>query len=172
MIQYLARVAALLSAGLCVTTGSSATNDPRSPNLGDWHLLHSANPRGGPDAVSMVHTADTSRSDLDLAGLMLRCSEKDVDLVIVMVTPLPPQARPSVTIGANGIERRFDASIVSPGAELLLPAEAMTFARGVWQSAHELSIRVTWTQGSVGGVVPIDGLADALATLPPKCPIR
>ena len=142
--------------------------------LGSW-ISSKPSPVAVPTIIelSAFHdTADTSRSDLDLAGLMLRCSEKDVDLVIVMVTPLPPQARPSVTIGANGIERRFDASIVSPGAELLLPAEAMTFARGVWQSAHELSIRVTWTQGSVGGVVPIDGLADALATLPPKCPIR
>jgi hypothetical protein len=89
-----------------------------------------------------------------------------------MVTPFPPQARPAVTISANGNEWRFDASIVSPGAELLLPMEAMGVVGGAWRSVHELAVKVSWPQGSVAGVIPIDGMAEALATLGPKCPIR
>jgi hypothetical protein len=103
---------------------------------------------------------------------MLRCGEKGIDVVIVMVTPFPPQARPAVTISANGNEWRFDASIVSPGAELLLPMEAMGVVGGAWRSVHELAVKVSWPQGSVAGVIPIDGMAEALATLGPKCPIR
>jgi hypothetical protein len=172
MIHYLARASALLFAGIAVVAAASAADNPPPPKLGDWHLLRSANPQGGPDAVSMIHTADTGRSDLELAGLMLRCGEKGVDLVVVVVTPFPPPARPSVMIGANGKEWRFDASIVSPGAELLLPMEAMSLARGTWQSARELTIKVSSPEQSFGGVIPIDGLADALSTLVTKCPAR
>jgi hypothetical protein len=171
MIQYLIPVTAFLSAGLGILAAATA-NDQAPPRLGEWRLLQSANPHGGPDAVSMIHTADTGRSDLDLAGLMLRCSEKGVDLVIVVVTPVPPQARPSVTIRANDQEWRFDARIVSPGAELLLPIEAMSLTRSSWQSARELAIKVSWPEHTFGGVIPIEGLAEALAILIPKCPAR
>jgi hypothetical protein len=167
MIAYLTPVSAFLSAGLGVLAAASA-NDQARP--GDWYLVQSANPHGGPDAISMIHNADTSRSDLDLAGLMLRCSEKGVDVAIVVVTPVPPQARPAVTIRANDQEWRFDASIVSPGAELLLPGEATNLTRSSWQSAGELAVKVSWLEHSFGGVIPIDGLTQALAILIPKCP--
>jgi len=119
----------------------------------------------------MSHTADVIRSDLDLAGMMLRCAEKDgAEIIIVAVTPFPPAARPSVTIGAAGKEFRFDARVVPPGAQLLLPPEAMTLATGPWQLAHELTVKVVSQEQSFGGVIPIDGLADALATLTANCP--
>jgi hypothetical protein len=137
-----------------------------------WRLLRTANPRGGPDAISMSHTADTMRSDLDLAGLMLRCGDKGTEVVIVVVSPFPPRARPSVTIGANGKELQFEASIVSPGAELLLPAEAAHLAAGAWQSAHELAIKVSSQDQSFGGVIPIDGLGQAFAKLSASCLAR
>jgi hypothetical protein len=171
MIQYLTPVTAFLSAGLGILVAATANNQA-PPRLGEWHLLQSANPHGGPDAVSMIHTADTGRSDLDLAGLMLRCSEKGIDLVIVVVTPVPPQARPNVRIRANDQEWRFDASIISPGAELLLPMAAMSLTRSSWQSARELAVKVSSPERSFGGVIPIDGLAEALATLISKCPTR
>jgi hypothetical protein len=170
MWHYLTRVAAVLFAGVGAVAVASTADNP--PNLADWHLLRSADPRGGPDAVSMMHTADTGRSDLDLAGLMLRCGEKRVDLAIVVVTPFPPRARPTVTISANGKEWQFDANVVSPGAELLLPNEAMSLVTGAWQSVHELSVRVLSPGQSVGGVIPIDGAANALSTLMTKCPAR
>ena len=134
-----------------------------------WRLLRTANPRGGPDAISMSHTADTLRSDLELAGLMLRCSEKGPDVVIVVVSPFPPRAHPRVTIGADGKELQFEASVVSPGAELLLPAEAAHLAAGAWQSAHELVIKVSSQDQSFGGVIPIDGLGEAFVKLSASC---
>ena len=140
----------------------------------------------------MSHTSDMMRSDLDLAGLMLRChdartqgtgtqgmgmqrqesapTDSGAEVVIVVVTPFPPRAVPSVTIGAAGKEWHFDAHVVPPGAELLLPAEAARLAAGQWQSMHELTVKVSWQERSFGGIIPIDGLADALATLTASCP--
>lgn len=138
--------------------------------ISDWRLLRTANPRGGADAVSMIHTADITRSDPELAGLMLRCGEHGAEVIIVVVTPFPPRAQPDVTVGADGKEWRFTARVVSPGAELLLPAEATGLATGPWQLTHELVVKVSSPEQSFGGVVPIDGLGAALATLAANCP--
>jgi hypothetical protein len=172
MPHFFGCVCALLFAGSIAVATAVAANGPAPPAVGGWHLIRSANPRGGPDAVSMSHTADLSRSDLDLAGLMLRCGDQSLEVVIVVVTPFPPRARPSVTIGADGKEWRFDASIVPPGAELLLPKEATSLATGPWQLAHELAVKVSSSEQSFGGVVPIDGLGNALTTLTRNCPAR
>jgi hypothetical protein len=139
----------------------------------------------------MSHTSDMTRSDLDLAGLMLRCHDtgtamqgvdatsptvQDDDtngigaqIAIVVVTPFPPRARPSVTIGAAGKEWHFDARVLPPGVELLLPSQATDLASGPWQSTPELAVKVSWQERSFKGVIPIDGLADALATMAGNC---
>src|SRR5262249_50004523 len=35
---------------------------------GTWRLVRTPNPRGGPDAVSIMETADTARSDMTSSG--------------------------------------------------------------------------------------------------------
>ena len=172
MHRYCAKAAVLLLAASMVLTAALAANEPKETTGSGWRLIRSKNPQGGPDAVSMSHTADITRSDLELAGLMLRCTDQGVDLVVVVVTPFPPRAHPAVTVSANNKEWRFDTHVVPPGAELLLPAEATALASGPWQSAHELAVKVSSPEQSFGGVIPIDGLAGALATLIPNCPAR
>jgi hypothetical protein len=137
---------------------------------GAWHLLRTANPHGGADAVSMSHTADVTRSDPDLAGLMLRCGEIGAGVVIVVISAFPPRAQPSVTIGPEGKEWRFETHVLPPGAELLLPAQATALAMAPWQSAHELTVKISSPEQSFGGVIAIDGLGTALATLTANCP--
>ena len=141
----------------------------KNGSSGGWHFLRSANPHGGPEAISVSHTADITRSDIDLAGMMLKCGEHGPEVVIVVVTPFPPRARPEVTIAAAGKEWRFAPSIVPPGAQLLLPADATQLAAGPWQMAHELSVKVTSPEQSFAGVIPIDGLAGAFAELSVSC---
>lgn len=159
-----------LIAGLGVFLAAASPDAPRLQPTGGWHLLRTANPQGGADAVSMSHTADVTQSDPDLAGLMLRCGEKGAEVVVVVVSLFPPRAHPSVTIGADGKEWRFEARVVSPGAELLLPAEATGLAMGPWQSVHELAVKVSSPEQSFDGVISIDGLAAALTTLAANCP--
>jgi len=170
MPRHYARAAATFLAGLALIAAPAAADTQRPKPPSDWHLLRTANPRGGPDAVSISHTADITRSDLDLAGILLHCGEKGVEVMIVVVTPFSPLARPDVTISTGSKEWRLSAHVVSPGAELLLPAEAMSLATGPWQSARELAVKVTSQEQSFGGIVPIEGIADALATLAANCP--
>jgi hypothetical protein len=54
------------------TGGAERARNPES--MGGWHLVRTRNPYGGADAISIMRTADASRSDLDLAGLMIRCA--------------------------------------------------------------------------------------------------
>jgi hypothetical protein len=146
---------------------SSAAEAPIRSN--SWRLVRSANPTGGPDAVSVARTADISRSDLDFVGLMLRCSGESAEVAIIALTPFPPKAKPSVHIGANGEDSQFVAQVVPPGAELLLPLEATALAYGPWQRVHELSVTVTSPEQSFAGIIQIDGLSEALTTLRTNC---
>jgi hypothetical protein len=172
---------AILLVSLCGFTALG----PASAQGSGWRLLQTANPQGGGPAVSMSHTADMGHSDLDLAGLMLRCHEtgdqgtgtdtasahdKTVEVAIIVVTPFPPRAQPAVTISAADKEWHFAARVVPPGAELVLPVEAAELAAGPWQSMRELAVKVSSQERSFSGVIPIDGLADALATLAANCP--
>jgi hypothetical protein len=155
--------------GVLVIRAIAASGAEPQPTLG-WSLIRSANPRGGADSVSMIHTADTTRSDLNLAGLMLQYSELHAEVIVVVVSPFSPRAHPTVIVAADNGEWRFEAHVVPPGAELLLPAEASNLAAGRWQSAHELAVHVSSQEQSFAGVIPIDGLSAALVTLTANCP--
>jgi len=139
---------------------------------GGWRLMRTPNPLGGPDAVSMTHTADLIHSDPDLAGLMLRCAQSGAELLIVVVTPFPPGAHPDVTISGGGNEWHFAAQVVPPGAELLLPPESTTLVRTAWQSVRELAVKVSSPDQSFGGVIAVDGISTALANLMASCPVN
>ena len=144
--------------------------------IGTWRLVRTPNPSGGRDAVSIMETADMSKSDLDLAGLMLRCGESGVEVLLVLVRPLPPRADPKVTVSAGGRTADFTATIVPPGVAVLLPKEATTLATGVWKAAPELSVQISAVQGEderspIRGVISLAGLGEALALLLSNCPL-
>jgi hypothetical protein len=160
----------ILIAGFWLIGTPGLADNPQLQPAGDWRLLRSVSPRGGEDAVSMTRSAEIA-SDRDLAGLILRCHHRGAEVVIVVVTPFSPHAEPSVTIAADGRQWRFEASVVPPGAELLLPAEAADLAAGVWQASRQLRVRISLQEQSIGGVIPIDGLAGALGTLIANCPV-
>jgi hypothetical protein len=149
-----------------------AANAAETKSETGWHLIRTANPRGGADAVAMMHTADPSKSDIGLAGLMLRCSEKDLEIVIVATTPFAPRSHPRIILSAGKIETAFDATVVSPFSVLLLPPEATALIDGGWQLAPELLIEIDDQQAIIRGVVPLLGLKAAAAMLRTNCPIR
>src|ERR1700678_3016016 len=76
----------------CYDTAPSPLPPSRAQNVGSWRLVRTPNVRGGADAVSIMHIADSSRSDLDLAGLTLRCGENGIEALVVVVEPRPPRA--------------------------------------------------------------------------------
>ena len=136
----------------------------------NWRLVRTPNPGGGRDAVSIMRTADITRSDIDLAGLMLRCGENNTEVVVVLVHPIPPRAHPKVMISANGKSAEFTATVVPPGLAVLLPPGASALAAGPWQAAAELAIEIDDDQGPIRGIVSLAGLSTALRTLQSNCP--
>jgi hypothetical protein len=155
-----------------VPPGTPATPGAAAPSIapGHWRLVRTPNPGGGRDAVSIMQTADIARSDLGLAGLMLRCGENGTEVLVVLLRPVPPGAHPKVTLGAGGSNAEFVASVVPPGAAILLPQGAAALAAGAWQSAAQLAVQVDDDQGPIRGVVSLAGLGTALRTLLANCP--
>jgi hypothetical protein len=142
---------------------------PSEP-ISSWRLVKSKDPQGGADAVAIMHTADISKSDIGLAGLMLRCGNKDVEVVVITTTPFTPRAHPLVKLRVNKSEALFDATVVPPFSALLLPMDATRLADSVWQTASELSVQIDDQQTTVRGIVALTGLQAALANLRANCP--
>jgi len=134
-----------------------------------WRLVRTPDPIGGRDAVSITRTADVSKSDLEFAGLMLRCGDRSVEVLIVLVRPFPPRAHPKVDVSAGSATAEFTASVAQPEVLLLLPREATRLAAGSWQAATELTVTVEDERGAIRGVVPLTGLGHALALLRSNC---
>ena len=160
----------------------SAAGKPRTnsgtrtlgPEAGTWRLVRTPNPSGGPDAVSIMQTADTTRSDFDLAGLALRCQDGGVEVLIVLVGTLSLRSHPKVAVSAGGKSMDFTATVVPPGASLLLPKTATELATGLWTTTSEMTIQIETGQndsapGLIHGVVSLKGLSSSLPSLLAIC---
>lgn len=137
-----------------------------------WRLVRTPNAGGGAAAVSIMHTADVARSDLDLAGLMLRCGENGVEALVVIIDPRRPRAQPRIKLGTGGDSATFTASMVPPFSLILLPSDAAALLTGRWKSRPELAIEINGDGAPVHGVVPLAGLAEALQSLDDGCMSR
>jgi hypothetical protein len=159
------------------TTGKPRTNSGTGtlgPEAGAWRLVRTPNPSGGPDAVSIMQTADTTRSDFDLAGLAVRCQDGGVEVLIVLVGALSLRSHPKVAVSAGGKRMDFTATVVPPGASLLLPKTATELASGLWTATSEMTVQIETRQNDsapslIHGVVPLKGLSGALPSLLAIC---
>ena len=136
-----------------------------------WRFVRTPEPGGGKAAVGMMRTIDPRRSDPDIAGLWLRCSEKTdqlFEVLIVVVTPMPPRAKPAASVGSVHLE----ASVVPPGTAILLPKSALALARGPWQTMNELPIRIEHDGRAMAAVIPLAGFPAALDRLAANCSSR
>jgi hypothetical protein len=154
-----------------ITPAAAATTERTlsSQLAGGWRLVRTHNPTGGADAISVMHTADTSRSDLDLIGLMIRCKETDTEVLIVLLRPFPFRTSPHVAFGKPRNETEFRATIAPPGTLILLPREATSLVSGPWQTLEDLFVRVDYDQSTIRGVVKLAGLEAASKKLQTTC---
>jgi len=138
--------------------------------LGDgWRLAKTRDSSSNAEIVSIMHVADISKSDINLAGLSLRCGQDGLQAVLILLEPLPRSNHPTVVVKTDSKRSEFEAAVTQGGEALLLPGLASTLARGDWQTASELSIEIAARPNPIQGVVPIRGLAAALRSLPPNC---
>jgi len=155
---------ALLSSAPAPTEAPSAAQKTESST--DWPLIRTPNPKGGPDAVAITRTADTSKSDPDLAGLIVRCQDKPgLEVLLALVRPLPPRRKREVTLGLRTAKPVVQAEISETGTALILPIEP-----SVLTSQAELTVGVSDPDGPIQGVIPLDGLVRGLARLSASCP--
>ena len=141
-------------------------------SVGTWRLVRTPGRGGGPGEVSIAQTADASRSDIELVGLMLRCSDTGFDVLVIFLKPFPPRAHPKVKLTTGRETVLLDATVIPPGAAILLPTEAAALVNGPWQSSSELAIEVDDGSAVVRGVISLAGLGPALSLLTSSCPSR
>lgn len=152
-------------------TADRPAEPPASPKNPDgWRLVRTPGPKGADDIISMMRTADLARSDPDLAGLTLHCGQQGPEVLIIVVQPFPPRSKPRVTLGSPINEVSLEASVLPSGAALLLPDDAVTLAKGPWQSQVDLPIKIEDGDTKIRGVVLLSGLNTALQTLTASCP--
>jgi hypothetical protein len=150
----------------------NTSSDPAASAVHDsWPLVRTPNPKGGPDAVAIMRTADTARSDPDLAGLMIRCQEKPgFEVLLVLVRPFPPRTKRDVVVTAGTTQSVLRAEASATGTALILSIEATAFTTGPWYGLEECAVTVKDPEAEIRGVIPIGGLAPAMAKLGASCP--
>jgi hypothetical protein len=152
---------------------ASSTNasqqQPAEP--GTWQLARTPNPAGGPDSISIVKITNTTGPGQDIAGLMLRCGEgATTQVLVVLIEPLPLRTHPKVTVVAGATTTEFTASVVTPGALVLLPEKASALVEDAWQSVPELAVSISESRRSFHGVIPLADIGAAMQTLQSNCP--
>lgn len=153
---------------------------PSNPSAGKegvekdlWPLIRTPRPGGGPDAVAILRTADTTRSDPDLAGLMIRCQDKPgLEVLIALVRPFPLRSKRDVVVTLGTAQSNLHAETAPPGTALSLPIDATTFTTGAWRDLKEVVFKISDPQGDIRGVVELDGIAPAIAKLSANCPSK
>ena len=144
-----------------------ATSAPSSV----WKFSRTQGAKDGESFAAITKTADTTQSDPDFAGLIVRCAPKGkIDVLVALIRPFPPRSHPKVTIAASGGGTlTVDASMAAAGAAVLLPDEVSAFAAGKWQTTPSLSVVVRESDSEIKGVVALNGLREAYHSLLANC---
>jgi hypothetical protein len=141
------------------------SGQPSDHTTDSWRLIHTPGSHAGTDYAAIMHVADLDRSDPRLAGIMLRCSQQSLEIVIVVVEPFPPQARPRISLRVAGQESYFVGSVIPTGAGILLPVDGMRLATGPWRESTELGVKIIDGETAIEGIVTLSGLKTAIQSL-------
>jgi len=157
--------------GIPPPSGAPSPEADRSDNR--WPVIRTPRPGGGPEIAAVMRTADTTRSDPDLAGLMIRCGEKPgFEVHLVLVRPFPPRSKRDVVVSPGSSQSTLKAETSPTGTTLLLPIEATAFTSGPWRGLKEFAVKINDPEANISGVIPLDGIAPALARLTASCASR
>jgi hypothetical protein len=134
-----------------------------------WRFIRTSRPNGAADSFAIMHTADTTQSDPDLAGLMIRCQEKPpgLEVMLALVRPLSPRSKRDVVVNSGAILHAESSSV---GTSLVLPIDATAFTTGPYRELNSLSVKINDPEGDIRGVIPLDGITSAIARLSTNCP--
>ncbi len=135
-----------------------------------WKFTRTQGDKAGESFAAIMKTADITQSDLDFAGLIIRCAPKGkIDVLIALIRPFPPRSHPRVTIASGSVSQTFEATLTAAGAAVVLPEEVAAFAAGKWQSTPALAVTVKENDNQIKGVVELNGLREAYNSLLVGC---
>lgn len=120
--------------------GPRETSRPGDPAEHGWRLSQTTNE--GRFAVTALRTADPAQSDTEIAGLMLRCADGNTDAILIMLSPLPPDAKPMVSLDLGGLQWQTQASVLPSGAGLLLSRDTIAFLGTKTKAGADLAFTV------------------------------
>jgi hypothetical protein len=150
---------------------SSTDASPAEDGTSAWRLIRTPRPNGASDAVAIMRTADTTQSDPDLAGLLIRCQEKlGLEVALALVRPFPPRSRRDVVVNSGAAQTILHAETAPAGTALVLPIDATAFTAGPFRELNRLSIKINDPESDIRGVVPLDGIGPAIGKLSANCP--
>ena len=118
-----------------------------------------------------MRMADTTQSDPDLAGLMIRCTEtRALEVMLALVRPVPPLTKTDVVVTSPPAQSVLHAQASQAGTALILPVEASVFTTGPWRELKELAVTIKHPEAEIRGTIPLDGATPAIAKLTASCP--
>jgi len=136
-----------------------------------WKLAKTVDPGGGADAISISHVADFQKSDPNLAGILLRCVNRQIELFVIVIEPYPPNIPISLTLKlGNNSASTHRGSVVPPGVMVRLPPEAATALFDRRQQNDDLNVSLVYgTAQTTTGIVNLTGFEQALGRLRTLC---
>lgn len=134
--------------------------------------MRTPDPTGASDAISIMRSAELAGSDPELVGLMLRCGATDIEVLAVVIPPLPPRATPLVTLTAGTSVTRLEGAVTPPGSAIRLPEPATASAQSKWFGATSIGLEIAHADRTIRGKIGLDGLGPALAALRTACANR
>lgn len=149
-----------------------STSSQSTPLEEGWRLVRTRNPAGGADAVAIMRAADTTKSDINLAGLSLQCGQTGTEVQFIVLEPQPRASHPKISLVTGTTRVEFAASVAPSAQAIVLPQEASVLAAGAWQRAEELAIEIATASHPIRGIVPLKGLARAMTVLRSNCALR
>lgn len=149
---------------------SAVASKPKAAPPSGWKTVRTITGKGDESFVSIMKTADIIKSDPDFVGLMVRCGpSRKIDVLLVIVSPLPPRSRPEITLAEGNSRFAFEGKLAAGGAAIMLPDEAAALAAGAWQAALRLSVVITNDGSEINGLVEMSGFAGAYGNLLNSC---
>src|SRR5262245_39076503 len=89
-------------ASLALLVGLSPIQKSKAQSeMGSWRFVRLPSTPDTTSAVAIMHAPELSSSDLNFAGLMLRCSKNNLQVMIALVEPFPPRSQTQVTIASG-----------------------------------------------------------------------
>jgi hypothetical protein len=82
-----------------------------------------------------MHVADIRSSDIDFAGINIRCGPGGMEFLLIVLNRLSRSDQPTVILSAGDHRAQLEASVDPTGQALLLPTASGALVASEWQNA-------------------------------------